>query len=73
LRASYIRLDESTTPGSYSQRRISQEAPCIDAIVAHDTTRVWSAVPGLVGLIPVYITGNFLFEYMASRVGFVLI
>jgi ATP-binding cassette subfamily B protein len=41
----------------------------IDAIVAHDTTRVWTAVAGLVALIPIYITGNFLFEYMASRVG----
>ena len=41
----------------------------IDAIVAHDNTRVWTAVLGLVGLIPIYITGNFLFEYMASRVG----
>ena len=41
----------------------------INAIVAHDTTRVWYAVLGLVGLIPIYITGNFMFEYMASRVG----
>ena len=41
----------------------------IDAIVAHDTGRVWAAVAGLVALIPIYITGNFLFEYMASRVG----
>ena len=41
----------------------------INAIVAHDTARVWMAVAGLVGLIPIYITGNFLFEYMASRVG----
>jgi len=41
----------------------------INAIVAHDTARVWTAVLGLVGLIPIYIAGNFLFEYMASRVG----
>ena len=41
----------------------------INAIVAHDTARVWTAVAGLVGLIPIYIAGNFLFEYMASRVG----
>jgi len=41
----------------------------INAIVAHDDARVWAAVLGLVGLIPIYITGNFLFEYMASRVG----
>ena len=38
----------------------------INAIVAHDNARVWAAVLGLVGLIPIYITGNFLFEYMAS-------
>ena len=35
----------------------------INAIVAHDNARVWAAVLGLVGLIPIYITGNFLFEY----------
>ena len=31
--------------------------------------RVWSAVLGLLGLIPVYIAGNFFSEYMAARVG----
>jgi len=41
----------------------------INAIVAQNTPRVWTTVLGLVGLIPIYITGNFLFEYMASRVG----
>lgn len=41
----------------------------INAIVAHDNARVWMAVSGLVALVPIYITGNFLFEYMASRVG----
>lgn len=41
----------------------------INAIVARDTARVWATVLGLVALIPIYITGNFLFEYMASRVG----
>ena len=41
----------------------------IDAIVANDTARVWTAVLGLIALIPIYIIGNFLFEYMASRVG----
>ena len=41
----------------------------INAIVAHDNARVWVAVLGLISLIPIYIAGNFLFEYMASRVG----
>jgi len=41
----------------------------INAIVAHDHARVWTAVAGLVALVPIYITGNFMFEYMASRVG----
>jgi ATP-binding cassette subfamily B protein len=41
----------------------------INAIVAQNTPRVWTTVLGLVGLIPIYIIGNFLFEYMASRVG----
>ena len=41
----------------------------IDAIVAQNTQRVETTVLGLIALIPIYITGNFLFEYMASRVG----
>lgn len=41
----------------------------IDAIVARDTTQVWLAVLGLVGLIPIYIAGNFLGGYLAARVG----
>jgi len=41
----------------------------INAIVAQNTPRAWTTVLGLVGLIPIYITGNFLFEHMASRVG----
>jgi len=41
----------------------------IDAIVAHDTARVELAVAGLMALIPIYIAGNFLFEYLAARVG----
>lgn len=41
----------------------------IDAIVARDSTQVWLAVLGLVGLIPIYIAGNFLGGYLAARVG----
>jgi ATP-binding cassette subfamily B protein len=41
----------------------------IDAIVAEDATRVWWSVAGLIVLIPVYVAGNFLGEYMAARVG----
>lgn len=41
----------------------------IDAIVGQDTPRVWWAVLGLIGLIPVYVAGNFVGEYMAARVG----
>jgi len=41
----------------------------INAIVAQNTRQVWMAVLGLIGLIPIYIAGNFLFEYMAARVG----
>src|SRR5262245_24822638 len=41
----------------------------INAIVAHDNARVWMGVGGLVALVPIYITGNFMFEFMASRVG----
>jgi ATP-binding cassette, subfamily B, bacterial len=41
----------------------------IDAIVGQNTPRVWAAVLGLIGLIPVYVAGNFLGEYMAARVG----
>jgi ATP-binding cassette subfamily B protein len=41
----------------------------IDAIVGHDAQRVWQAVLGLIGLIPVYVAGNFFGEYMAARVG----
>ena len=41
----------------------------INAIVAHDTRQVWMTVLGLIGLIPTYIAGNFLFEYVAARVG----
>ena len=41
----------------------------INAIVAQNTRQVWMAVLGLIGLIPVYIAGNFFFEYMAARVG----
>ena len=41
----------------------------IDAIVAHDTRRVWWTVGGLIALIPIYVTGNFLFEYYAARLG----
>ena len=40
----------------------------IDAIVGRNTQRVWLAVLGLIGLIPVYVAGNFLGEYMAARV-----
>jgi ATP-binding cassette subfamily B protein len=40
-----------------------------DAIVAHDTRRVWWTVGGLIALIPIYVTGNFLFEYYAARLG----
>ena len=40
----------------------------IDAIVGHDARRVWLAVLGLNVLIPVYVGGNFLGEYMAARV-----
>jgi len=41
----------------------------IDAIVGHDTPRVWWAVVALIGLIPIYVAGNFVGEYMAARVG----
>jgi ATP-binding cassette subfamily B protein len=41
----------------------------IDAIVGQHTRQVWLAVLGLLGLIPVYIAGNFFSEYMAARVG----
>jgi len=41
----------------------------IDAIVAHHTRRVWFTVGGLMALIPVYITGNFMFEYGAAKIG----
>ena len=41
----------------------------INAIVQQNTHRVWMAVLGLIGLIPIYIAGNFLFEYMAAQVG----
>jgi ATP-binding cassette, subfamily B, bacterial len=41
----------------------------INAIVAHDTRQVWMAVLGLIALIPIYLAGNFTFEYMAARVG----
>ncbi|HYM23787.1 MAG TPA: ABC transporter ATP-binding protein [Vicinamibacterales bacterium] len=41
----------------------------IDAIVGRDMRRVWAAVAGLVALIPIYVSGNFLFEYGAARVG----
>ena len=41
----------------------------INAIVAQNTRQVWMTVLGLIGLIPTYIAGNFLFEYMAARVG----
>ena len=41
----------------------------INAIVGRNTRQVWMAVLGLIGLIPVYIAGNFLFEYVAARVG----
>jgi ATP-binding cassette subfamily B protein len=41
----------------------------IDAIVGRNIPRVWLAVMGLIGLIPVYVAGNFLGEYMAARVG----
>jgi ATP-binding cassette, subfamily B, bacterial len=41
----------------------------INAIVGHEPSRVWWAVLGLIGLIPLYIAGNFLSEYMAARVG----
>jgi ATP-binding cassette, subfamily B, bacterial len=40
----------------------------IDAIVGHNARRVWLAVLGLNVLIPVYVAGNFLGEYMAARV-----
>jgi ATP-binding cassette, subfamily B, bacterial len=41
----------------------------IDAIVGHDPPRVWRAVLALIGLIPIYVAGNFVGEYMAARVG----
>ena len=41
----------------------------IDAIVAQNTSRILLAVLGLVGLIPIYIAGNFLGAYIAARVG----
>src|SRR5262245_21135964 len=41
----------------------------IDAIVGKDVHRVWLAVMGLIGLIPLYVAGNFSGEYMAARVG----
>ena len=41
----------------------------IDAIVAHETRRVWWTVGALIALIPIYVSGNFLFEYYAARVG----
>src|SRR5258705_3080551 len=41
----------------------------IDAIVGQNIPRVQFAVIGLIGLIPVYVAGNFLGEYMAARVG----
>jgi len=41
----------------------------IDAIVGHDARRVWLAMLGLNGLIPVHVAGTFLGEYMAARVG----
>jgi len=41
----------------------------IDAIVGHDSRRVWLAMLGLNGLIPVHVAGTFLGEYMAARVG----
>lgn len=41
----------------------------IDALVEHNTRRVWLAVLGLVGLIPAYVAGNFGGEYLAARIG----
>lgn len=41
----------------------------IDAIVGKNSHRVLLATLGLIGLIPVYVAGNFLGGYMAARVG----
>lgn len=41
----------------------------IDAIVGRDVALVWGAALGLVGLIPIYVAGTFVGEYMAARVG----
>ena len=41
----------------------------IDAIVGRNVALVWGAALGLVGLIPIYVAGNFVGEYMAARVG----
>ena len=41
----------------------------IDAIVGHDVPGVRWAVLGLIGLIPIYVAGNFVGEYIAARVG----
>jgi len=40
----------------------------IDGIVGRDMALVWGASLGLVGLIPIYVAGNFVGEYMAARV-----
>ena len=40
----------------------------IDGIVGQDMARIWGASLGLVGLIPIYVAGNFIGDYMAARV-----
>ena len=40
----------------------------IDGIVGRDMALVWGASLGLVALIPIYVAGNFVGEYMAARV-----
>ena len=40
----------------------------IDGIVGQDMARVWGASLGLVALIPIYVAGNFIGDYMAARV-----